>query len=215
MQSWILSNWFLFMVKCLKSYICSFHSTHIINLWDTKLCRTCSWNQPFLLAWYLRESWSIVDKLAVITCSYNFLAFRMETGEGVWEDEGDDDDPSANLVSTHTAGDALTSVRPPLGTCATSSTSSWAHNRHSSQRLGLLSPLAPPIIIAVEKTLRASSRLPSSHSRWPYSRQSTSDERLSGSLSSCFATCLLLLPWERRRFLLPLLRQRKTYREAN
>lgn len=135
--------------------------------------------------------WSRADKLAVIACSYDLLAFRMDTGERDWVDE---EVPSASLVSKHTAGDTVTSVSPPPRTHAPSSTSSWAHSRHSSQRVGLLSPLVPPIAVAVEKTLRASSRLPSSHSRWPYSLHRTSDERLSCSLSSCLATRLLLLP---------------------
>lgn len=136
--------------------------------------------------------WLRVNKFALIACSYDFLAFRMETGEMDCEDE--EEVPSASWVSTHTAGDMVTSVGPPPRTRSPSSTSSWAHSRHSSQRVGLLSPLVPPNAVAVEKTLRASSWLPSSHSRWPNSRHNTSEERLSGSLSSCFAIRLLFLP---------------------
>lgn len=163
----------------------------------------CEWvSEPLLLVW------SRDDNLSVNACSYNFLAFRMDTGDSVW---GGEDAASASCVSTPTAGDAVTSASPTPGARATSSTSSWAQSRHRSQRAKFLSPLLPPSAMAVEKTLRASSRLPISHSRWPYSRHSTSDERLSDSLRSCFAIRLLLLPWERRRFLLPLHRQRRTY----
>lgn len=159
-------------------------------------------SEPFFLVW------SNADNLAVKAWSYNFLAFRMDTGDKDW---GADDAASASCVSTHTAGVAVTSWSPTTGARAASSTSSWAHSRHRSQRAGFLNPLLPPNATAVEKTLRASSRLPISHSRWPYSRHRTSDERLSDSLRSCFAIRLLLLPWERRRFLFPLDRQRRTY----
>lgn len=158
--------------------------------------------EPLLLVW------SIDDNLAVKAWSYNLLAFRMDTGDKVW---GAEDVASASCVSTHTAGVAVTSVSPTVGARATSSTSSWAHSRHRSQRAGFLNPLLPPDATAVEKTLRASSRLPISHSRWPYSCHRTSEERFSDSLRSCFAIRLLLLPWERRRFLFPLDRQRRTY----
>lgn len=72
-------------------------------------------SEPFLLVW------SNVDNLAVKTWSYNFLAFRMDTGDKVWEDE---DAASASCVSTHTAGVTVTSVSPTAGARATSSTSS-------------------------------------------------------------------------------------------
>lgn len=194
-------------LKQAKSLLCSFYKIHVTE----EAHKSCWYCEPFLLASVFWRFWSRADKLAVKACSYDLLALRMETGEMHWEDEEDDEKlPSASLVSTQTAGDTVTSVRPPPWTPAPSSTSSWAHSRHSSQRVGLLSPLDPPIAVAVEKTLRASSKLPSIHSRWAYSRHSTSDERLWGSLSSCLATRLLLFPWERRRFLLLLCRQRKT-----
>lgn len=158
-------------------------------------------SEPFFLVW------SRADNLAVKAWSYNLRAFRMETGDRVWEAE---DAASASCVSTRRAGDVVTSVSPVPGARATSSTSSWAHSRHRSQRARFLNPLLPPNAMAVEKTFRASSRLPISHSRWPYSLHRSSDKRLSDSLRSCFAIRLLLFPWERRRFLLPLHRQRKT-----
>lgn len=141
------------------------------------------------------KSSSSADKQSVRARSYILLAFRMETVEGDWEDEEQSEEaPSASLVSTETAGEAVISVSPPPCTLALSSTSSCAHSRQSSHRLKLPRPLVSPIVVAVEKTLRASSWLPNIHSMWAYSRQSTSDERLSGSLSSRLATRLLFLP---------------------
>lgn len=72
-------------------------------------------SEPFLLVW------SRADNLAVNAWSYNLLAFRMETGDRVWEAE---DAASASCVSTRTAGDSVTSVSPAPDAHATSSTSS-------------------------------------------------------------------------------------------
>lgn len=103
------------------------------------------------------------DRLELRDCSKDLLAFRMETGDMVWEDE-DEDDPSASLVSSMTAGDVVTSLTSP-NSFTVFSNSSCDHRRHSSHRAGLLSPLVPPKAVAVVNTFRASSRFPSNHSR--------------------------------------------------
>lgn len=72
-------------------------------------------SEPFILVW------SNADNLAVKACSYNFLAFRMDTGDKVWVAE---DPASASCVSTRTARVSVTSVSATADARATSSTSS-------------------------------------------------------------------------------------------